>query len=393
MKKVLFFTGVLAVLSAGAKAQEVITLEWEAGTEEKNFEIRATNGEVFTVDWGDGNSTTHTGEGDSLLIPSNIYSIAGTYTVIISATADCHFMTFDCHYRKVISLILNDCSELENLNCHVNQLSNLDLRGCLALITLTCGYNKLENLDITSNGLLQNLDCGMNELTNLDLSNNPALRILYCHNNKLYSLDLSSNQALEKIACVWNRLQLSDLYSISEMISEDTNKILGYQKRAIIGKYNNPLFKDQWEFNGIFTQVPMLIGNSDGYYIIPNEGIVFTVSGLYFVHLTNDAIVSHPDFPVEMIVDVHLPINCIIENDIPNLKIYPNPTKDILNMEIQNNEEIKSITIYSMEGKLIEKDMYIFQSGQLNINKLAIGSYILNIETDNNSFSKLIIKN
>ena len=74
------------------------------------------------------------------------------------------------------------------------------------------------------------------------------------------------------------------------------------------------------------------------------------------------------------------------------ISIYPNPTKDILNIDIPENINIKSISIYSMDGTLVKRNKYFYNSEQLNISKLNAGSYILNIETDNTNFSKIIIK-
>jgi hypothetical protein len=74
------------------------------------------------------------------------------------------------------------------------------------------------------------------------------------------------------------------------------------------------------------------------------------------------------------------------------IKISPNPTNDILNIEIPENIDIKSINIYSMDGKLIEKNMNFEKVGKLNISKLNSGSYIVNIETKQGVFNKIIIK-
>ena len=82
----------------------------------------------------------------------------------------------------------------------------------------------------------------------------------------------------------------------------------------------------------------------------------------------------------------------IKENTMNNVNIFPNPTKDILNIDIPENINIKSITIYSIDGKLIAKKKYSFNSGQLNISSLAKGSYTLDIETDKGNFSKTIIR-
>ncbi|MDL2262870.1 T9SS type A sorting domain-containing protein [Bacteroidales bacterium OttesenSCG-928-I21] len=94
--------------------------------------------------------------------------------------------------------------------------------------------------------------------------------------------------------------------------------------------------------------------------------------------------------------------NCFCENFIDikenttivdNIKIFPNPVKDILNIELPKDIIIKSVIIYGIDGKLIEKNMFSFDAGQLNISNLQTGSYILNVNTDKGNFNKLIIKN
>ena len=84
----------------------------------------------------------------------------------------------------------------------------------------------------------------------------------------------------------------------------------------------------------------------------------------------------------------------ISNNEISdNISIFPNPAKDIINIETTENIAIKTINIYSIDGKLIEANKYSFNGGKLNISRLTTGSYILNLETDKGKFSKTIIKN
>jgi len=73
--------------------------------------------------------------------------------------------------------------------------------------------------------------------------------------------------------------------------------------------------------------------------------------------------------------------------------IFPNPTKDILNIELQENIEIKSISIYSIDGKLVEKNRYSFKLNRLDVNCLEVSSYVLCIETNRGNFNQIIIKN
>jgi len=84
----------------------------------------------------------------------------------------------------------------------------------------------------------------------------------------------------------------------------------------------------------------------------------------------------------------------ISDYELPdNVLIFPNPTNNVLHIEINGNIEIKAISIYNIDGKLIEKNKYSFNSGQLNIGNLAKGSYTINIETAKGIFTKIITKN
>ena len=82
----------------------------------------------------------------------------------------------------------------------------------------------------------------------------------------------------------------------------------------------------------------------------------------------------------------------IQEKAIETIHIFPNPTNGVFNISIPENINIKSISIYSIDGKLIDKNNYSFVRKHLDISGLEAGSYIINIETENNSFNKIIIK-
>ena len=88
--------------------------------------------------------------------------------------------------------------------------------------------------------------------------------------------------------------------------------------------------------------------------------------------------------------------------DIPDNKLgmnfvnmFPNPVKDMLNVEIPKNIEIKSISILDIDGKLIHRYETIYWETviQLNISNFKKGSYIINLETDKGNFNQIIIKN
>lgn len=73
--------------------------------------------------------------------------------------------------------------------------------------------------------------------------------------------------------------------------------------------------------------------------------------------------------------------------------VYPNPTSEIISINSPNNNDIHTVSIYSMDGKFVGKYRNPLTSNQFNINieNLSTGFYNLKIETTNGNFSKKII--
>ncbi|MDR6763546.1 Leucine-rich repeat (LRR) protein [Flavobacterium sp. 2755] len=72
--------------------------------------------------------------------------------------------------------------------------------------------------------------------------------------------------------------------------------------------------------------------------------------------------------------------------------IYPNPVKDILNISLQNNIEIKSIEIYDVLGQLVIAVPNIQNVSNIDVSKLQSGNYILKIKTAKGTSSSKFIK-
>ncbi|MFD2434034.1 BspA family leucine-rich repeat surface protein [Mesonia maritima] len=72
------------------------------------------------------------------------------------------------------------------------------------------------------------------------------------------------------------------------------------------------------------------------------------------------------------------------------ITIYPNPTKNILNIEIKNHQEIEKIKVYNIEGVTLQ----IIQENrkQLNVENLSAGIYFIKITTDRGVVTKRLIK-
>ena len=78
-----------------------------------------------------------------------------------------------------------------------------------------------------------------------------------------------------------------------------------------------------------------------------------------------------------------------------NLKVYPNPVQNILQLEIpEYNGGMISLTVYTTEGKQIERKLLESTSdhANLDLSELKTGLYILSVEADNFHYSEKIYK-
>jgi hypothetical protein len=236
----------LALLSSKLVAQDQIKFTWYT-IGEKNVTIRATDGGIFTVNWGDGTETeTKIGSMYNEIELSHNYDNAAEYEVVIKAsTINCKFTSFKCCIytsgwdfvnNQISSLSLTGCASLVELRCGGNYLSNLDLSSCIALRELDCAYNQLSSIDLTNCVDLDMLVCYNNQLTSLDISKNKKLGLFYCWSNQLTNLELNDlnigyfdcynnkltnlnirNCSIYSLGCSSNQLEDLDLSTCSNL--------------------------------------------------------------------------------------------------------------------------------------------------------------------------------
>ena len=99
-----------------------------------------------------------------------------------------------------------------------------------------------------------------------------------------------------------------------------------------------------------------------------------TTTGEYSVMVTSDNGCSANSFPIMFIADGISEINTL-------LQIYPNPTKDILNVHYQGFN-LNSILIFDMRGNIVlqKNDIRSNKSNlELSLNQLPKGMYVLQL--------------
>ncbi|MCL2131389.1 MAG: hypothetical protein FWH36_02875, partial [Lentimicrobiaceae bacterium] len=218
---------------------EILQFTWQGGTA-KCFNIFATKGEDFNVDWGDGTDENQTGTGTNQTV-SYSYSASGGFTVTVTGTANCNFGAL-----FVASL----------------QITDLDLSAAVNLKTVYCENNQISSFILP-----------------------PApLTFIQCFNNSLQLSDLYAiSQTISSAAN--KRLGTQTLPQLSATVGEE-------------------LFDAQSVFGGIFTEYEVESATIGTDYEVTDGKLSFLSAGTYTVTMTNSAIVSHASYPAKVLVEI-----------------------------------------------------------------------------------------
>jgi hypothetical protein len=102
-----------------------------------------------------------------------------------------------------------------------------------------------------------------------------------------------------------------------------------------------------------------------------------------YVRITN---ISMSCFSLNEFIIFAEPNLSIEDHIIPNIVLYPNPTREVLNLESQ--KQIKTVKIYSIQGQLIKSD----SASVIDVSQLAEGLFFIQITIDNKIITKKFIK-
>lgn len=268
--------------------------------------------------------------------------------------------SIDCPSSNISDLAgIEFFTKISQLICNDNQLTTLDTSKNIALTSLECSNNQLINLIIGPSEILSVINCDNNQLSNIDVSKNVALDTFDCSNNKLTSLDVSKNTALLFLACNNNQiinLDLSKNSALTELLCSN-NKLI-----SLNVKNGN---------NSNFTSFSSL-QNSNLYCIqvddVAYSNINWTEKDSWSNYNTNCGYMSATDVKKSF------------------LRIYPNPVKNFLNIETE--EQFQSLEIYNSNGQLIKSSML----KKNDVSDLEIGNYIIKINTNKGIHKHKVIK-
>ncbi len=95
------------------------------------------------------------------------------------------------------------------------------------------------------------------------------------------------------------------------------------------------------------------------------------------------------DFEIKVFSDANA---SVLDNELLNVSIFPNPTNGMLTIKIPNSTQNTKISIYAINGQLLKQMNTLDQEINVDLSNYSKGVYFVNLTTNNTSKSIKIIK-
>lgn len=251
---------------------------------------------------------------------------------------------------------------LRSLGMTRNNLTTIDLTSLTQLIGLGLGNNQITSIDVSQNVLLVTLVLNSNNLSELDVTQNLNLELLYPSSNPdLSELDLSQNPNLKNVTILNNNLTELDF---------SNNPLLEYLS---LSDMENLTFLNLQ--NGTNAT-------------LENVWITGFLPVLQCVQVDADIVDNIPETWVHN-EDINFSADCALgTNDLSelDLKIYPNPVQDVLN--ISSQKKMEAVKIYDANGKLVSN----LTQNKISLSHLPNGTYWVLIQIEGKTYREKLIK-
>ncbi len=267
-----------------------------------------------------------------------------------------------------------DFTSLVSLDVGFNKISSLDLSNNYSLASIDCEYNDtISELILPSSGPngsespLGFIYARINRISSIDLTNSPNLRNAYFQRNLIPQVNLQFNPLLETFVIAHNSIT-----EINVCYNPLLNRLfLNNNNISELDISNNPLITTLYGHNTLLSCVRVSdIDNSylDDPYIYPNYWL---------------------DEGVEFLLDCGFENQCELlgfsEQELSNFSIYPNPTKEYLNIDCSS---LESVSVYNIFGKELLKD----NINRIDVSSFSKGVYFIKVSDGINASIKKFIK-
>ncbi|MAL59609.1 MAG: hypothetical protein CMC14_06140 [Flavobacteriaceae bacterium] len=306
----------------------------------------------------------------------------------LNITQNVNLTYLSCGFNTIESIDVSQNTALEHVDFVSNNFTSIDVSQNVNLMYLNVSSMNLLEIDITNNTLLEFLFVAGNQITSLDVSNQPLLKELNFRDNSIPSIDLSFNPNLVYLDGNENKLSELDLSnnSLLDVINASHNMI-----QSIDISNNSSLSFLILEDNNL-KQVNLNNNNNEGFYAVnltenPNLKCI-QVDDVDFANAQeciSEAEGWCKDETAVYSEDCNLSVE---ENAINIVKLYPNPVKEVLNIDSSN--VIKRITIYNVLGVKLKEITQNFS--EISLLGMPAGLLFMEIESEKGTVIQKVIK-
>lgn len=279
---------------------------------------------------------------------------------------------------------LSEALKVLSLNVSLKNISSMEgIQSFTNLEILNCYSNTIISLDITPLTSLEKLDCAINDLIGLDISQNVNLEWLECHSNQLTSLNVSQNSNLGTLSTGWNKINVLD-------VSKNQGLFQFYCENNLLSSINlsqNPELMWFRGNNNLLTSLDVKNGDIE----MIAEMRAYANPDLFCIQVddvnyannhpqwTKDASASYSEQCVLSVTDEQI--------DSP-IKLYPNPTQGILNIDL-STKIIDAIMVINMQGVVV---MEVLNANRIDMSSLPSGVYLIRLISNEQTITKGVIK-
>lgn len=81
-----------------------------------------------------------------------------------------------------------------------------------------------------------------------------------------------------------------------------------------------------------------------------------------------------------------------VDKKVSVLKLFPTPTSDILNIQLEGNYTEGGLSVYDSLGRKVQSAKWVNTIKPIDVSNLAAGTYFIEIQTNNTSFKEKFVK-
>ena len=257
----------------------------------------------------------------------------------------------DCYGNLLTNLDVSNCSNLEWLDCESNFITNLDVSQNTLLNTLWCYENQLQSINVTGCINLEDFEFDNNLLTQIDITSNVNLRHIDAWTNLLSSFDVSNSPNLESLEIYDNDLECLNLKNGNNTFLQEL-EITNNLGLTCVEVDDSTFSANNWLNNSSF-----FIGSNQSF--------------------SNNCNYSSNCFGISK-----------INENLSFINFYPNPTKEDINISIENFNGNIQTEVYDLIGNKLQTTSETIVS----LEDYAKGIYILKVAYDDKLQEVKVIK-